>query len=1720
MSESLQEGEGGTVIKPSSAAAAMSPYATGGGGVTFERKVAVGYLARMLSGSGSTELGESRSVVSVAFQQAPEHSADDLVVRAQRADEDKPSLVLALAARRAPDIIRSDPKARKLIGSLLEELRHDLGADVDHRVGLVVAGHQDHASQLAKLADLARGQSDPAVFASLVQEPRRFEQALRDRFNHLNDLVKSALKDTDDVTPDKATVAQQTWHLLSRLQVLMPRFESPDESDWADVVNDLANASRTGDLAGAVAVRDRLGVLAAEYAPKAAVIDLDLLRRDTYDVVASTTRRHDAAWRMLDSLHEQAVAAVRSRVTSSHASNEVHIDRSTTITELHTLAKANPAVVVHGESGVGKSALMVEFASAANRDGDGSQALVINLRHLPATPIELEHALGIPLATALAEMSAPQRLLIIDGADAVAEGKSELLRYMVDAAFHSDVRLLALTTDDIRKLLHDAVAARFGGAVVDYEIPILTDVQLDELVAAFPELAALAADLHARELLRRLVVVDLLLRGGVSGLPVTDGDAMEQVWAGLVRRHEQADRGTPDAREAVMLRLADLELTRADPLSVVGTLDGAALAGLRRDGLLQTSTNRRFRIGPEFAHDEVRRYAVARLLLADEDPTIRLLSAGMPRWSLGAARLASQLYLGTPDTADNPVRGRFAGLQRAFDAVVAAGHGDRWRDVPGEALLSLPQPGPILDDAWGELCANNKTGLHRLCRLVDQRLRDSAHLVRISAVEPFIEQLFSGSTPWFGDKKLQQLVRDWLRSLIVANTPAENALRAELRSQLVARCAVADQRQREERAAAETARAARTPEEVKRDHERASRSNLFGEIGYPRSRRHRRRELPREITDEVMVEFLALLGPDMGDEGEAILRRVASDAPAYLGPAVEALFAGRALATRPRGFLAAMTAAYYLDDEEDESGLHEDGIRDHDFHGIGMPLAAWYRGPFISLFPSDFHGGVRALNRLLNHAALARVRTLASIGRFAGDISQEELDSYRTELQVTGTAHTFVGDPHVWTWYRGTGVGPYPCMSALQALERFCDQLIEIDIPLGTIVSVLLDGCESLAMLGLVVGLLVRHLEKSDKMLDPYLSEPLIWHLEFARATSETSGLAASSEGLVGADRRLWSLREASAMLVLLADEDRAEELRHLGRELIERARQEIQSALGDDDDAIEQELLTVRGWASGMDGDTYSAQPTDDGQVFVQSTPPEALLDALESTGADIQRAQEASRLIVQYYINAKKGTAEPCTSKTLIQDLNIAKQLIDEPPAFSADGVWDAPALVVAAALEAHLIEGVELPIESLQFAAETLVMIAEQAGQGRQFDSEESYFEQGADRVAAQSLPLLLLPAAAHVRALIDEADGPEGYTRVVEATSRLASALPNEVRVHLARGLDLLWQEPCSNEGQCHHEAALGLVIATMRDCVFGDWDPEAGRRAWIVLEDPIAESLSAASDDAIYITRLDAPLRALAPASVAGICVSGHAGELFHVVLAAQRRALLANERDMDHRGTHALVAARALLSIIENRDETPLLDHLDAFADRPDLLGAFVRAASAIAEETSGRAATAERLWPEIVRRILGYQDEHKPFDGRHYGNHARASLIPNAAGEATYLYRELDGEPIVWWNPGKLRASVEEWLPGARGDSTCADQLISFIRPLSTNDQARMALPWVADLVLAAPEQIARGSFLLSTWLIDVRSGFTDSASLATWQRVVDALVVAGESKLAPYSQ
>ena len=1704
-----------------------SPYATGAGGVTFERKVAVQYLAHLLTGDGASELGDERCVTSVAFQQAPAHPVDDLVVSAAHLGETKPSLLLAIGIRRSPKIVKSDESTRKLIGQFVRAVVEEPPEGQEHRFGLVVSGPQSHAQQLARLADVAGAQNDPTGFFNLVQTPGKFSSSVRDRLGHLEQIVAYALHDLGVVDADTKVVQERTWRLLSKLNVLMPRLETPDETDWAGVVNSLRAVVQDADLTVASQLRNHLVALASDYSPRAAQVDLTMVRRDSHMLLDATTRRHKQGWERLNSLGQQARESVQTEITGGDGGRSMRLDRDALAKELLEVVSDAKAVVVSGESGVGKSALaVVGLTAITDAERDRMQVVCINLRHVPDLAIELEDVLGDPLSTLLSELSAPQRVLVIDGADATTEGKQDAFRYLVRAAQDSDVKVVAVTSIDSSEVVRRTISDHGNAAVTDHLVAPLNNSELKEVVETFPELRRLLdANPRSRELLRRLVVVDLLVRGQVSGTPVTDADAMNEVWRGLVRRREMADRGLPDARETALLQLAQLELDDGDRLHVINQIDPTALDGLRRDGLLCSPGEAPFRIGPDFAHDEVRRYAVARLILATDNPASRLRNAGAPRWSLAAARLACQAWLAQPETALVPLKGRFAGQQASFDALVDEGHGSRWGDVPSEALLTLADSEPLIRDAWPELLCDDAAGLRRLVRVVDQRLRDKNGVVDIVAVVPLIALLLETPAPWRAGDYAKDLLRDWLCGHVILGTGAGNPLRVQLRQRLVEECVAADHRFAEAQKAA-AAQAARKPDTKKRGLVGwlKSQSMLLSSIGDGQPRRRQRPDVPHEITDEIILELLALLGPDLGDDGEAILRRVAKNAPWCLGPAVDKLLTGRALSNGPPGLLADLTEAYYLDDGGDGFNLYEDGVRGHLWKGLGVPLAAWYLGPFMALFRTDFLNGVAMLNRLLNHAARVRAQELIDLdrgGRHVGDTFKP----YGSELRISGAPKLYVGDDHVWRWYRGNAVGPYPCMSALQALERVCDEVIGNGVPIQALVSIMLDSCENLAMVGLVVGLLVRHLEDAGDLLDPYFTEPAIWDLEFARVVSEGSPLSADSKEVVAPERRNWSLRDAAMFLGFNAEGKRIKVLRSLGDELVANKRRLLVSAHGlqakeEDTGWIDQQIALVRAWASSLDRGSYTAHEAPDG-VYLQATPPDDVLQALANANEAKELANESTRLIVRYGV--KRQPASAIEPGELVSDVNTARKLLENSVSVGSLSSWDPAALVSASVLEAHLVEQAVLPDTTLSFAVETLIGVGEGAAGQSELEVEGMFYELGADRSAARTLPLLLLPQAAQTRALVDGEDGSPTLDHAIHASVNLARAASNEVRLHLARGLDHVWKASCVEQGRCHHELGLQIAAEMMRCCVLGRGDGNTGQRSVIALKEPLAESLAGTAAGSILVSRLDGAIRALAPATMADCCVSAQARDLLLVLLAAQRRSLLHYEPqrgDPDGRESHALVSARALLTLARDGDDTAIYEYIDAYADNSTLLGKLLRSLSAAGEETPNRAATARRIWPDLVRHVLDlHRSGRTPFSDSHHGDMALAALIPNPVGELPYLYREVIDDPIVWWDPLELRHQVEAWLAPAMGNATCVDQLIGFVRLLKPDDQVRVGLPWVAKIVLADPASVAGRTYMLATWLIETRSAVVEARLLAKWQEIVDAMVVAGDSRLAPYS-
>ncbi|MDX3088247.1 MULTISPECIES: trypsin-like serine peptidase [Streptomyces] len=1409
----------------------------------------------------------------------------------------------------------------------------------------------------------------------------------------------------------------------------------------------------------------------------------------TADEATATRSRH--AWSVLAEQRKLATSGVRTAIGDESSGGPVVIsfaDRREQLAEaLREAGTRASALLVSGESGIGKSALTLSAVAELEAvDPAGFQGVVVNFRSLPQSSLELRAALGMSLEDVLAEASAPSRVLVIDAADAALERSAGLLSDLVLAAAAAGVGLVAVTSDVALGYVREQVELGFAKSVSSFEMSPLGDEDISVVSGHFQLLRAVLRDLPANSLLRRPVVLDLLARTGTEpDSALGEWECLDLVWSRVVRGDGRPGVGSAEAREQTLLAVAAATMKLPEGHRPLAGVDAAAVDALRRDHLLAPAS--RYRNQPDFAHDEVRRYATAILLVRSQSPTELLQAAGAPRWALSAATLACKGLLKAPDT--RPVR-MFIELHSRLQ-VFAVAHGPRWSDVPVEAVLETPFAYECLKSACEDQSVDLVLG--DVVRVVQQRHKVNG-LVDHLITNPVVQILLDEKKPWDVSEESFELLADWLQALSLANIPAGDELRIRLRGRLLAYWNSFSLR--------------KTGADVP--------------SGRILQRRRRRRELDYHLTRENFVETLALLGPDIDDAIEACLRAIADDAPAFLAPAADAPLSARALAQKDPELLAALMMAYYIDDET--SWHRDEGVRGHQgrWRGFGVPFFQYYFGGFWQLFQTaSVPTSVRVLNGILNSGARARVAMLSRPsppyvftdpfdggGEGAdGEAENGEGEDRGAILNIHGTSRLYVGDSHVWSWYRGTSVGPYSAMSALQAMERLADMWLSQGVSTKRVVEVLLHGCENLAVPGMLFGLLARHIEKVGTELDLFLAEPVVWDLEFGRTTSEYSGLRATTEGLANLERRRWTPREVAMWLMVHGGQGRVQDLKKVAKQLVENG-----DRLG-----YSQEL--TKNWAASLDSDQYRVKQHGDA-VHIEVEPPPELRAAQEAHTAYQEALQTSTRLKNRYWGSVKHDTEYvPPPSAEIAADLAAGRALLESDGDQMPPRDLDAVAHVTRAAIERAAAGDMEALGDEAQFATDLVIGIALSFQETEGQHHEGQFFDLGADRAVAQAVPAFLTPALA---APLEAAGG--SIEDVAEAGLAMAGKAPMETRLYLARGCDVVWRGPC-HFNPCIHPTALNWLLETARGAEIGPWDQSGQRRPNIQIAGDVAERLQELPGDSVRIAVLDAAIRGLGAAASTDHCCTDEAAALLAALLDVERRAMVVQESEgwsADDRGTHTLIAARALLEgFAKNGDIRPLLEHLDALRAGAQLMSNFLHGLAAAGAENDRLAEAARGVWPSLLRHAIGYlSDDPSPYRDHHWGDWAAAALLPDPLPWTQGLYNEVVGEPIDWVRADDLVEVIDDWLPAARGEVKPVDALISILRKLPEEVQVTRGVPWVSDLCIQDGRVTVKQSWFSDSWLKEIRTTAEELGKLDEWQMLVDSLVVAGNEGLAPYSR
>lgn len=1688
------------------AGGSASAYSTGGGGVVLEHDYGGALLAELLLGGPIVGLGDNVSPSRIGFQQSAYSQVDDLLVEGSGPDGQRR---LFIGVRRRPKVGVSQKPFVKLMVDYLQVISEH-GAELESgswRLGLAVEAPHTPTDEIAKLAYFARRRPDPDLFRAAVNAPRATTSKVRARLDNIDEIVAAAAKKAGITLADETARDNLSWRLLKYLRVLDLRLEGDDAIGRTSLVARLVPLA--GNAAAADDLRRQLNELSAGYAVGSAVVTEEMLRRDLSGRarVAASPALH-ASWQVLRSLEESLQARTRRLLTarqpgSPAQSRELAVDRvdvRTRLVEAMSAAGRNSGqLVVHGEPGAGKSAVVL--AAVDEIRGIGGTVVALSMRDLaPATTgVAAGQFLKAPLREVFAATAvASDRLVVLDGAEIAQETGPVLLADLARAASQAGLGLVAVTRDDAREAVTDALA---GTAIrqpalegvpqtpSEIEVPPLTDEELSGVRLAFPELSRLAADARSAWLLRHLGIVDVLLRGNaVAALPdgsMSEAGVFGAAWHVWVRNRDQMSPGgaTPDGREEVMTGLARFRLMGGSGPMGPMTADSRALPSLRSDGLLLPAGPQfAFRAGDEFSNDTVRDFALARLFTRYGFDLLR--DAGAPRWALRAARLACQARLVSPLGDDSAVAAQMGSLQLEFD-MLAAASGDRWADLPWEAALTAGTAEAIIQACARDLLQPGGTLLGRVLRLVTQRFGDQVVIDPIiggsvvSFVVSHAAEVREASYEVAG--QASELITAWLRAVSRAEIAEGGAasitpwrpLRAQVRDYL-----------------------------------------LSSDPASPDAR----------------IESLALLGSDLDDRVKEFLRSQAAGRPGGLAPCVERFDATMSLAATDLDLLFELTEAYYIENPVTAaySGGFNMGIRHHRFGpGLGVPFADWRFGPFWRLIPADLVRALSLINRMLDHAASWRV------GAAAGPGADAAAPGVQLTIPAVGDRY-FVGDDHVWAWYRGTAVGPYPCVSALLAVEQFADQRLRQGIALSRVLAALLCDAYSLAMPGLIVGILTRHAEQVADEADPFLASPDVWRLEFSRRVMEAGIHVQGRDDSVTGIRRDWTMTDLAAMLTVAAasnaDQDRMDALRAAGRELVASAAMSLHMAkapgygqtdpmpgptppteLAED----RRELEVVRRWASMLNASNYIARPSPDGSTMWEWEAPADLNEPLAGALDDLNRSGEAYRLINAYCLRPVPPymTVPPPLppASILAGDAQAARSLAEGKPTVSAE-VTQAAAAVAASALRAAVQQPGGMSRADTEWAAGTVIGFLLHAASGPgSFEGTMAPFS--VDRSAASAVACLLMPALTGPGdgdALLDDDD----LAELPQLLATVTQSPFTEVRLILARSLGPVWAAPCGpgprGSTRCRHAIAWAAVEAGARDVALGPLEFPAGRRRRRRLDGPLASALAACPAGDLLLHSLAPPVIAACDAARSGSCMAATARDVRDSLLDAYARAVVhwSDDGYGEHDDQYALAEALLEAGAAEPRLVTKLVAGLTG---QPRALAEALRDMMVAATYSASARAAMKASWQAVMNVILDAADAGgEVFEDRSWGDQALAETVPRPATAIsdTNPMAAINAARGDWPSPQELAPQIERWLPRTVGHWHAADSLIGLLRTIPPADQASIGLPWVHRIIVGRRKGWGMGTFFSVEWLGSLRDAqVLDAGTWPLYGALVDAL-------------
>lgn len=1055
-----------------------SPYSTGGGGTHFEARVAASCLVAVLCESVVRGL-PGEFATSVRTQRASfGDPLDDIIVNGVHQDGRPTELDLQIKTKLT--FTENDEEWIAVLKQAWDTFSKATFDPTVHRFGVAIATYNARVDQhYQSVLTWATHSTDGEYFRGRIEKTDYSHKDKQAFVATVRGVLNShAGRDLSD---------DELWRFLASFVILHFDFQLVEESrDAASAIDRIRGLLSAGDRSQAKKIWDHLIAKAGELIPvgggatRATLVEQ--LARDGFSIGAAPSYRKDIV--ALQGESARSLGDIKSHL------HGLRLHRKTAYEDIREALEDGRFIQIDGEPGTGKSGLLKDLAEELRRDGP---VLVLkDTRIHPKGWPAYAHVLGVSadLTALLREFACGGRaVLFIDGIDKITDPAvqltvNDLLKAIAFDPGLGQWRIVVTVREQNLKHLEtwldpDALKKL---PLKTIGLKALDDEELDLVAEQFPRLRPLLSQSGSADIvLRRLFFLDAMLslagREGKEQLPATESELLQLWWD--LGGSDRADFSPAQHRRNVLLQLAERLLNSAHGPLAIHDLPPEVIGELKSAGILRDKD-----VGHSvvFTHDIYEEWALCQLLIKHGSDVAAFLKAhaesealvrpvqllGTYTLEMAAPEPWKGLYENTGDPSLRPVwqrailtsplqSTRATQLLQSVSAYLLDNEGARLKKtlialtttevVPN--LLFLDQTlTPEIDPA------DRAKYAHRLAvpkAATWVRFLDWLMPLVPQLPPPLLPELLPTFTTWqttFSGRKVRhcrqigELTYQWLSEAESASNPwTRNAQHTQLGS-------------------------------------------IFG---------------GRDFQKPLRKIFLSSVG-DVPDLGTKYLQdKLADRSSLHLFRKEIVDYCGGFVRHLPKALVDFILGAFLENpaDRASRTASYSDRITrelglldDHQFYPAS-PIQL----PFLGLLNSNEEEGLRLIRSLCNHSI--------SVWRWVCENGQEKrLTPLPIKVTLPWGEQSFWGDGQTYLWFRGSW-GNSAVNSALMALEQWALEQCAKGAPFEEVFRKVIEGNDSVAVLGIGVSLCLAYPGKSLECTLPLVTCSYLWEWDIARLVQE-----------------------------------------------------------------------------------------------------------------------------------------------------------------------------------------------------------------------------------------------------------------------------------------------------------------------------------------------------------------------------------------------------------------------------------------------------------------------------------------------------------------------------------------------------------------------------------------------------------------------------------------